>query len=173
MREPRAWNYHDLLHRHRRSRLLGRLALAAFVLLVLVVIRILLLPGSSRVTIGAGKSESTIHQFVLSLVRDSVRRNLDIEPVFEAGTIDMLNQVESGQLDFAIVHGGFDMDHFHNIRQVAVLSVAPVHLLIKNDYHAAVSEDLRNLRGRTINLGTGAHTGHVLAKPGDPLIRRS
>ena len=50
------------------------------------------------------------------------------------------------------------MDHYRNIRQVAVFSVYAVHLLIKQEYHAAVMEDLRNLRGRTINLGSGKGT---------------
>ena len=74
------------------------------------------------------------------------------------GSLDMLSQVNSGRLDFAIVHGGVDMDHYRNVRQIGVLSVAPVHLLIKKEYHAAVLDDLRNLRGRTISLGSGTHT---------------
>ena len=37
------------------------------------------------------------------------------------GTIDMLNQVDAGKVDFAIVHGGSDMDHYHNIRQVGAI----------------------------------------------------
>ena len=74
------------------------------------------------------------------------------------GTIDLLDQVHSGELDFAIVHGGFDMDHYHNIRQIGVLSVAPVHVLVKKEHHAAVLADLQNLRGRTISLGSDKHT---------------
>ena len=70
----------------------------------------------------------------------------------------MLEQVNSGVTDFAIIHGGFGMEQFPNVRQVGAMSVAPIHLLVKKEYHAAVSQDLRNLRGRTINLGNGKHT---------------
>jgi TRAP-type uncharacterized transport system substrate-binding protein len=99
-----------------------------------------------------------VHQFLLSLAQDSARSRLDIQPVIAAGSLDMLDQVDSGKLDFAIIHGGFDMDHYHNIRQIGVLSVAPVHLLIKKEYHAAVAEDLQNLRGKSISLGGAKHT---------------
>ena len=109
-------------------------------------------------TIGSGQTEGAVHQFLLSLAKDSARSELDIQPEMATGTIDLLDQVHSGELDFAIVHGGFDMDHYHNIRQIGVLSVAPVHLLVKKEHHTAVLDDLQNLRGRTISLGSGKHT---------------
>ena len=159
MRDLRDWNYQELLRRQHRSRLLGWLAVAALLLLSLVVMRLLYFSGSARVTVASGKTESTtLHQFVLSLARDSSDHDLDVEPVIATGTIDMLDQVNSGRLDFAIVHGGIDMDRYTNIRQVGASSVAPVHLLVKKEYYAAVVEDLRNLRGRTINVGMSRHT---------------
>lgn len=158
MKEPRVWNYHALVRRQIRGRLLGWLAVAAFALLALVVIRILYLPDSVRVKIASGETEAAVHQFLLSLARGSAHAHLDIEPVMATGTLDMLSQVDSGQVDFAIVHGGTDMDQYRNIRQIGVLSVAPVHLLIKKEYHTAALEDLRNLRGRTISLGGDKHT---------------
>jgi TRAP-type uncharacterized transport system substrate-binding protein len=138
--------------------LLGWLAVAAFVFLGLVIVRLLYLAGAARVTIASGKTEATVHQFLLSLAREASHANLDIEPMISTGTIDMLHQVDSGEVDFAIIHGGFDMDQYHNLRQIGVLSVGPVHLLVKKEYHAAVSADLQNLRGRTISLGGATHT---------------
>ena len=158
MRNPRVWNYQELLQRRHRGRLLGWLAVAAFVLLALVIVRIFYLTGTVQVTVASGKTESTVHQFLLSIAQVAARNQLDIEPVIATGTIDMLNQVESGKLDFAIVHGGSDMDHYHNIRQVGALSVGAIHLLVKKEYHAAVLDDLQNLRGKSINLGMGTHT---------------
>jgi TRAP-type uncharacterized transport system substrate-binding protein len=158
VRNPRVWNYQELLQRRHRGRLLGWLALAAFVLLTLVIARILYLPGPVRVTVASGKTEGTIHQFLLSIAQVAARNQLDIEPVISSGTIDMLDQVESGKIDFAIVHGGSDMDHYHNVRQVGALSVGAIHLLVKKEHHGAVLEDLQNLRGKSINLGLGKHT---------------
>jgi TRAP-type uncharacterized transport system substrate-binding protein len=127
-------------------------------LLVSVSIRLLFLRSPHRVTIGSGQTEGAVHEFLLSLAKDSARGELDIQPEMATGTIDLLDQVHSGALDFAIVHGGFDMDHYHNIRQIGVLSVAPVHLLVKKEHHAAVLDDLQSLRGRTISLGSDKHT---------------
>ncbi len=125
MRPPRVWNYHVLAQRRFQGRLFGWLALLAFVLLISVSIRLLYLRAPRRVTIGSGKTEGAVHQFLLSLAKDSARSELDIQPEMATGTIDLLEQVHSGELDFAIVHGGFDMDHYHNIRQIGVLVAGP------------------------------------------------
>jgi TRAP-type uncharacterized transport system substrate-binding protein len=158
VRHPRVWNYQALVQRRYRGRLLGWLALAAFVLLAIVSVRLLYPPGFLRVRIAFGNTEGSVHQFLLSLAHDSAHGPLRVEHVMAPGTIEMLNDIDSGELDFAIVHGGFEMDHFRNVRQLGVLSVAPVHLLIKPEYHGAALQDLQNLRGRTINLGSGKDT---------------
>jgi TRAP-type uncharacterized transport system substrate-binding protein len=155
VRQPRVWNYQELLKRRYGGRLLGWLALAAFLVLAIVIFQFAYMPHTVLVTISSGATEGTVHQFLLSLAHDAHRgHRLDIEPVITAGIVDMLSRVDAGTLDFAIVLGGYDMDAYHNIRQAAVLSVGPVHLLVKQEYHATVVEDLRNLRGRTINLGS-------------------
>ncbi len=159
VRNPRVWHFHELLHRRHRGRLLGWLALASFVMLALILIRFLYLPRSVLVTMSSGNTEGTIHQFLLSLAHDAAQSELDIEPVITTGSLESLKRVDSGQLDFAIVQGGSDMDQYRNVRQVGVLSVGPVHLLIKQEYHTNVLDDLRNLIGRTINLGSGKRTG--------------
>ena len=158
MSEPRVWNYQELLQSRDRGRVLGRSALAAFVLLVLVIFRLLYLIGPVRVTVASGKTEGTVHQFLLGIAQESAQSGLDIEPVIASGTIDMLNQVDAGKLDFAIIHGGTDMDHYRNTRQVGAISVGAIHLLVKKEFHAAVMDDLQNLRGKSINLGMGKNT---------------
>ena len=158
MSQPRVWNYQELMQRRHRGRLLGWLALAAFIVLALVVSRLLYLSGTVRVTVASGKTEGTVHQFLLSVAQNSAANDLDIEPVIANGTIDMLNQVDAGRIDFAIVHGGSDMDHFRNVRQVGAISVGAIHLLVKRELHPAVLDDLQNLRGKSINLGLGKNT---------------
>ena len=173
MRRPRVWNYQVLAQRRFQGRLLGCLALLAFVFLVSVSIRLLFLRSPRQVTIGSGKTEGAVHQFLLSLAKDSARSELDIQPEMASGTIHLLDQVHSGALDFAIVHGGFDMDHYHNIRQIGVLSVAPVHLLVKNEHHAAVIDDLQNLRRPEDQPRQRQAHGDLLVEPGSAFVRRA
>ena len=51
MRNPRVWNYHTLVQRRYRGRILGWLALVAFVLLAIASVRFLYPPGSFQVRI--------------------------------------------------------------------------------------------------------------------------
>ena len=108
-------------------------------------------------TMSAGNSEGTVHQFLLSLAHDAARGHLDIEPVITAGTLDMLQRVDSGKLDFAIVQGGYRHGSIsqHPAGRRLVGGTGPSTR--QEEYHAAVLEDLRNLRGRTINLGRSKH----------------
>ena len=168
MREPRVWRYPELLKRRLRGRLLGWLALAAFVVLALVLIRFLYLPRSILVTISSGNTEGAGHQFLLGLARDASRGPLDIEPVTTDGTLDMLNRVDSGKLDFAFIQGGSEMDRYRNIRQVAALSVYGVSTADQGEYHALAGARTRRPDDQ---LGSGGY-GDVLAEPGDPLIHR-
>jgi hypothetical protein len=101
---PRVWNCQELLKRRHRGRFLGWLALAAFVLLALVLFRLLYLTGPVRVTVASGKTEPTVHQFLLSIAHDTAESELDIEPVIATGTIDVLNQVDAGKVDLSEKH---------------------------------------------------------------------
>ncbi len=158
MSQPRAWNYLVSSQRRFRGRILGWSILAAIVLFALAIVRTVYLSRPVHVRMVSGKTEAAAHRFLLSIAQDSAGNQLDIEPMIATGTIDMLNSVDSGTVDFAIIHGGANMDQYRNVRQVGVLSVGAVHLLVKNEYHAAVADDLRNLRGKTINLAMSKHT---------------
>jgi hypothetical protein len=147
VREPRVWHYQELLKRRDGGRLLGWLALAALLVLAMVIVRFIYLPHTVLVAISSGNTEGTVHQFLLSLAHDAHRgHRLDIEPAITKGTLDMLSLVDAGKLDFAIVQGGYDMDAYHNIRQAAVLSVGPVHLLVEQEYQGSHNHQNRNTR---------------------------
>ncbi len=70
----------------------------------------------------------------------------------------MLERVDRGELDFALIQGGYDIKRFTHVQQVASLPVQPLHLLVKPQYHEAVIRDFGALRGKTINLGNGNQT---------------
>jgi TRAP-type uncharacterized transport system substrate-binding protein len=148
----------DAFHGSGRGRLLGLLAAAAFAIAGAVIVRSLWSIRPPRVTISAGNTEGMWHRFVAKFAVLAAD-HIDLEPVVTAGTLDMLERVDTGELDFALIQGGYDIERFGNVRQVAGLSVQPVHLLVKEEIHPAVAGDLGALRRRTINLGSGTRTG--------------
>lgn len=158
--KPRTWNIAELIRRkHHRSRLLGILALAAFVLALAMAMRKYWTAESPMVTISAGSSEGVWHRYLIDFAREAGKHGLQIQPVLTGGSIDMLERVNAGQLDFAVVQGGYDIEQYTHVRQVAALAVQPLHLLVKAQIHEAVCRDFHALRGKTINLGSSKRTG--------------
>ncbi len=152
---PHTWNFPEILRRRDRSRLYGALALLAVVVSALLVIRILYRVRTVNATMSAGNTEGIWYQFLLKLAQEAPHQSFRIEAIVTEGTLDNLERVDRGDLDFAIIVGGHDLERFRNVRQVAGLTVTPVHLLVKREYHGAVARDMRELRGKTINLGSG------------------
>ncbi len=95
----------------------------------------------------------------MSLVGPSPDGRLRSVPLVTDGTYDMLEKVDRGTLDFAFVQGGFALERFPNVRQVAGLSIVPLNLLVRKTLYDAVVADLGALRSRTVNLGSGSRTG--------------
>ena len=106
-----------------------------------------------RLRMTAGRSAGERHRIVEALRREAARRSIFVEVVETAGTDAALRDVESGRLDAALAQGGLDVADRPNLRQVASLHVEPLHLLVKEEIHAAVTERLSALRGKVVGLG--------------------
>jgi TRAP-type uncharacterized transport system substrate-binding protein len=152
---PHTWNFQEILRRRDRSRVYGVLALAAIAVSAVFLVRALFRVNTARATISAGNTEGIWHQFLLQLAEEASHQNLRIEPVVTEGTLDNLERVDRGDLDFAIIVGGHDLERFPNVRQVAGLTVTPVNLLVKREYHDSIGQNLGELRGKSINLASG------------------
>jgi TRAP-type uncharacterized transport system substrate-binding protein len=158
--KPRTWNISELLrHRRQRARLLGLLALLAFALSAVFIIRVYWTTPPKAMTISAGNMEGMWHRYMQNFVSEIGGHHLPLHPIITTGTLDMLERVDRGELDFALVQGGYDITRFSHVRQVGALSVQPLHLLVKSEHHDAAMRDFGGLRGKTINLGSGKRTG--------------
>jgi TRAP-type uncharacterized transport system substrate-binding protein len=142
-----------------RARLFAASAALAFVLALGVAVRqwVEANPVSVRVSAGHAGSEKVLEW--MSLSGDVPGGGLRAIPVVTEGSLEMLERVDRGALDFAFVQGGFDIDRFRNVRQVVGLEVIPLVLLVKRELHEAVAADLGALRGKSVNLGSGTRTG--------------
>jgi TRAP-type uncharacterized transport system substrate-binding protein len=142
-----------------RAQLFAVLAAGAFLVVVAVVVRIMIARQPSFITVSYGNAEGLPILKLMSLDGKAPAANLRSTAVVTEGSLEMLERVDRGELDFGFVQGGFDIDRFHNVRQVAGLTVLPLILLVKEDMHAAVVADLGALRGKSVNLGVGRRTG--------------
>jgi len=118
-------------------------------------------PRRHRLTMTAGPTVSTRHHLAELLRTEAAPRGLDLELKGTVGSEESLDQVNSGQLDCALVQGGLSVGDRRNVRQVAVLPVEPLHLLVKKELADQVTARLAALEGKTVDVGedgTGTHT---------------
>lgn len=157
---PRTWNIGSMLRRRRiRGRLLGVLAMLAFALSAMTLARTYWVAPPATVTISAGNTEGILYRYVMAFADECNRHGLPLQVIVTGGTVDNLERVDRGELDFALIQGGYDIERFRRVRQVAALTMLPLHLLVKSEYHDAVAKDFGGLKGRTINLGSGKRAG--------------
>jgi TRAP-type uncharacterized transport system substrate-binding protein len=142
-----------------RARLFAVLAAGAFLVAVALIIRLCISARPSSITISAGNALGIPALKWMSLDGEVPGGDLRAKAVATEGSLEMLERVDRGDLDFALVQGGFNIDRFQNVRQVMGLTVVPLLLLVKEELHAAVVKELGALRGKTVNLGSGKRTG--------------
>jgi TRAP-type uncharacterized transport system substrate-binding protein len=150
-----------LRRRRLRGRLLGGLALLAFAISAVLLARTYWVIPPAPASISAGNTEGLWHRYLRQFAAESGQwpARLRLAPVVTAGTLDNLERIDRGELDFALVQGGFDIERFTHVRQVASLPQDPLHLLVKPGLHEAVVKDFGALRGKRINLGSGKRSG--------------
>jgi TRAP-type uncharacterized transport system substrate-binding protein len=135
-------------------------------------------PGEKpiRLRVTAGRAAGERFRIAEVLRREGERRKIKIELVETAGSDEALREVDAGRIDAALAQGGLDPGDRPNLRQVASLHVEPLHLLVKEEFHAEISAKLSALRGKVVGLGERgsgtfclAHevTGFAGLKPGD------
>jgi TRAP transporter TAXI family solute receptor len=103
--------------------------------------------------ISAGDPRGRRSEVARALATECARRGLDIEVVAAAGSEQSLAQVERGELDAALVQGGLRPGP--DVREIAPLTLEPLHLLIRGD---ADIYDIEDLRGARVNLSP-PHSG--------------
>jgi TRAP-type uncharacterized transport system substrate-binding protein len=141
-----------------RGRGVAILGFIAFGVGLLAVARAYHVASMAHVKVSPGNREDLRYELVQALARESEAHSLHIDLVETDGSEDAIEQIDAGRLDFAFVFGGIDFQRHVNLRQVAALNMAPVHLLVKEEYFEAVSKNLSALRGKSINLGSGTGT---------------
>ena len=145
--------------RSSRARLFAVLAAGAFLVAVALIIRLWISVRPSSITISAGNALGIPALKWMSLDGEVPGGDLRVKTMATEGSLEMLERVDRGELDFALVQGGFNIDRFENVRQVMGLTVVPLLHKVKEELHAPVVAELGALRGKSVNLGSGNRTG--------------
>ena len=117
-----------------------------------------------RLRMTAGRSVGERQRVADVLRREAARRSIAIEPVETSGSEAAVRALDAGTIDVALVQGGFDFGDHPQLRQVASLHVEPLHLLVKEEIHLAVSEHLTALRGKAVGVGEPGSGTNALAR---------
>jgi TRAP-type uncharacterized transport system substrate-binding protein len=110
-------------------------------------------PRTYRLTISGGSSEGLRSQIAERLAEEARIHQLSLRLVPTAGSRETLDLIEARKLDLALVQGGLESSRHPHVRQVAALHIEPLHLLIRPTLRPLVIENLRAIRGNTVNLG--------------------
>jgi TRAP-type uncharacterized transport system substrate-binding protein len=146
-------------HPRYRGWVLIALGALAFCVAAIVLVQIARLKAPIRVTIAHDHSRLK-HPAALQRLANLARRNgLELQLLETQSSRAVLESVDSGKLDFALIPGGFDFSGYRNLRQVTGLHVEPLHLLVKAELADNASSHLNALRGKRVQLGGGPETG--------------
>ncbi len=123
-------------------------------------------PGESNIHLKmtAGRTTGERHRIAEGLKREGVGRSLYLDLVGTPGSAAAITALDERKLDVALVQGGFDLGNHPNLCQVAMLHVEPLHLLVKEEWHSAVSTHLLALRGKTVALGDPGSGTYALSR---------
>ena len=156
------------LHRRLASWLrrwaLAPIAVAVLALMIPTIARVRRESRPVEVTIATGGNRGLRYHLVKSLAETSSTPRLHIRGIGIIDPEEMLGKLNAGKIQFAMIQGGLDLSRHPDLRQAAALNVEPLHLLVKEELHEAVSRRLDALKGKRIQLGSGPNTvGHRLA----------
>jgi TRAP-type uncharacterized transport system substrate-binding protein len=117
-----------------------------------------------RLSISAGSVEGLRSRIAERLAEEAAGRGVLLSVVGTSGSWEALNRLEAGRLDLAMVQGGLDPTFHPHVRQVASLHIEPLHLLVKDEIFAQVSQSLGALKGRRVNIGPVGSGTHELSR---------
>ena len=148
-------------HVDRARRLLGTSG-GLFVLLLLAILATVvsffigLRDTRLTVRITAGDPAGRRAEIAEALAQVAELRGLDVEIVASSGSEDAIDRVQRGELDVAMVQGG--LAPRPDVREVAPLTLEPLHLFVSERLEAWELDDLRQARIATGPEGSGTRT---------------
>ena len=118
-----------------------------------------------RLRISAGNALLPRHQIALSLASNLADQGILLDVVPSNGSEESLDWLEKNQIDLALIQGGLVSTKQSRVRQLCPLVTEPLHVLVKGELGDEIRKNnLLSLRGKKVNLGTGASGTRLLAE---------
>ncbi len=109
-----------------------------------------MLPRYYSLRLSGGSILSNRHQLASVLAKESEKKGLYLELRPITGTLAILEAVNQGEVDVALIQGGLDIE-LANVRHVSAVLPEIMHLLVKPEI-----KELADLKGKVINMGSKA-----------------
>ncbi len=139
-----------------------RKALAGLVLLALLGVAghfvFEILPRTYHLKISGGDLLSNRHFLARSLQSEALENGVSLQVIPAQGSQEALEQVDQGKLNLAFVQGGLDAE-YANVTHVATVATELLHFLVQPGI-----QDITDLRGKRVNLGSKKGGTRVIAK---------
>lgn len=113
--------------------------------------------------LAAGSSVERRYQIAEYLATEARDENLQIELVETEGYSDAIAQLNAGQVDAAIVSSGIKVHDCANVRVVAGLDIAPLHILVRRELAATGRTLAQIIPGSRVEHGVAGTNDHALA----------
>lgn len=121
-------------------------------------------PDDSHVRLAAGSVVARRFQIAECLAGEARRRGLEVDVVATKGFEDSVRQVSQGQLDLAAVSSGLGLPDCGNVRLLAGLDIAPLHILVRRGLVESGLSLSAAIKGRRVNLGPPGTNDYLLAR---------
>lgn len=115
------------------------------------------------VRLGAGSAVARRFQILESLAHEARGRDVFVEAISTNGFEDSIHQVAEGNLDLAAVSSGLKSSEAKNVRLLAGLDIAPLHILARRDLVERDLSLVEMIKGRRVNLGQPGTNDYMLA----------
>jgi TRAP-type uncharacterized transport system substrate-binding protein len=119
--------------------------------------------GTPQITCSGGAGIAQRTQLASIFSRHSEFNGLDVEIVDTAGSEETLKLVDQGAIDVGFVVGAYSPENYANVRQLATIGTAPLHLLVKSELITHSPCDLGVLKNRVVEVGHPGSGSHALA----------
>lgn len=120
-------------------------------------------PTDVHVRLAAGSPATRRFQMAETLATEGRKRDLFVEVLATKGFEESVRDIVDGKADLALVSSGLEVSECKDVRVLAGLDVAPLHILARRDLVDGALSLTEMVRGHRLNVGPAGTNDFLLA----------